>query len=62
LLDSRQFESEADAAKYKLDLDLKHRGDEDVEVVVLSAANLDDLRRTHSRYFKTASEMGASRG
>jgi hypothetical protein len=62
LLNSQRFEMERDAARYRLSLDLEHLGDEDVEVVVLEAANFDDLRRTHSRYFRTATEMGNARG
>jgi hypothetical protein len=33
------------------------RASEDVEVVVLSADSLDELKRTHGRYFKSASEL-----
>jgi hypothetical protein len=29
----------------------------EVEVVLLTAASEDDIRRTHSRYFKTADEL-----
>lgn len=62
LLESQRFEAGPEAARYRLSLDLQHRGDEDVEVVVLEAANFDDLRRTHSRYFRSATEMGNARG
>jgi hypothetical protein len=30
---------------------------DDVEVVVLTAPNLDNIKRTHARYFKTAAEL-----
>jgi|tagenome__1003787_1003787.scaffolds.fasta_scaffold17383525_2 hypothetical protein len=33
------------------------RASEDVEVVVLSADSLDQLKRTHGRYFKSAPEL-----
>ncbi len=33
------------------------RASDDLEVVVLSAASLEELRRTHGRYFKTAREL-----
>jgi hypothetical protein len=62
LLDSKRFESGRDALQYNLSLQLDHFGDNDVEVVVLEAANFDDLRRTHSRYFRSATEMGNARG
>lgn len=35
------------------------RASEDVEVVVLSADSLDELKRTHGRYFKSAPELCA---
>jgi len=34
-----------------------HRHDPDVEVVVLSSSSLDELLKTHSRYFRSAEEI-----
>lgn len=31
--------------------------DPNIEVVLLSARSVDDLRRTHARYFKTVGEL-----
>lgn len=34
-----------------------HRGDPDIEVVVLGSASKDELMKTHSRYFRSATEI-----
>ncbi len=37
----------------------KHRGDPDVEVVVLASDSLESLAATHRRYFKSVTELVA---
>jgi hypothetical protein len=37
--------------------EMHHKDDSDLEVVLLSAPSLDALKQTHSRYFKTDSEL-----
>jgi hypothetical protein len=34
-----------------------HRGDPDIEVVVLGSSSCDELMKTHSRYFRSAEEI-----
>jgi len=34
-----------------------HRGDPDIEVVVLGSDSREELEKTHSRYFRTAREI-----
>lgn len=34
-----------------------HRGDPDIEVVVLGSGSREDLEKTHSRYFRSAQEI-----
>jgi hypothetical protein len=34
-----------------------HRGNLDIEVVVLSSSSRDELMKTHSRYFRSAEEI-----
>jgi hypothetical protein len=49
---------ERDAAlNRRFELELKHRSDPLIEVVVLGAASRDDLMATHARYFKSVSEL-----
>jgi hypothetical protein len=48
----------ADAAAQRAAWEQKYRSSQmDVEVVVLTAPTLDDIKRTHARYFKTAAEL-----
>jgi hypothetical protein len=35
----------------------EHREDPDLEIVLLGANSLDDLKKTHSRYFKTVEQL-----
>ena len=57
LLELYEFDEDSAAYLRRMDLDLKYRPDHDVEVSLLSAPTLDELKRTHSRYFRTLSEM-----
>lgn len=46
-----------DAAQMLVDAEAAARSDPDVQVVLLSAADEADLRRTHARYFETVDEL-----
>lgn len=53
ILTLKEFSEEerTQALSQRFALELQHRESGNVEVVVLGAASLDDLRKTHSRYF-----------
>ena len=38
----------------------EHRGEADIEVVVLGATSWESVRRTHGRYFKDFDELAAA--
>ena len=42
--------------------EVREKDDPDVEVVLLTAPGREALMRTHSRYFKTTSELAAALG
>ena len=50
-------EDRAKAQAERFSIEKRERNDPDVEVVILSAASKDALINTHSRYFKTMSEL-----
>lgn len=52
-LDSYDEEKRSDALLRRAQLEIEHREHAEVEVVVLTAASLDDLKKTHSRYFES---------
>jgi hypothetical protein len=41
----------------RFELERKFRDDPKIEVVMLSASSEEQIRRTHSRYFKTTAEL-----
>jgi hypothetical protein len=58
----REFD-EADrleALEQRFEAESRARGDSDVEVVVLSAPDLDALKKTHARYFKSVEELATA--
>lgn len=62
-----EFEEFADASREKalamrFSREREHRESSSVEVVLLTSESEDHLRRTHSRYFKTAGELAESGG
>jgi hypothetical protein len=59
LLELHEFDQERSAFSRRMELDLKYRPDADVEVSLLSAQTLEELKKTHSRYFRTLSEMAS---
>ena len=54
------FDDSAAGVARRFELERLHRHDNAIEVVLLGAETEDQLRRTHSRYFKTADEIIAS--
>jgi hypothetical protein len=57
LLEEREFADRAAALKARFQLERRHLGDRDIEIVVLGAESAEAIRRTHTRYFQTAAEM-----
>ena len=53
------FEDSALGMKRRFELERLHRDDSSIEVVMLSASSEEQIRSTHSRYFKTLSELVA---
>ena len=47
------------ALKLRFERERRESADRDVEVVLLGAPSLEALKSTHSRYFKTVSELAA---
>ena len=48
----------ADAVGRRVAWEEKYRPEKlDVEVAILTSPSLEDLKRTHARYFKTAAEL-----
>lgn len=52
-------EDRARAVETRFAAEKRERADPDVEVVVLSAPSKEALMKTHSRYFKTISELAS---
>lgn len=49
-------DSQAGMAR-RYELERKHRDEPNIEVVMLGAESEDQIRRTHSRYFKSVGEL-----
>lgn len=62
LLRLEQYESAGSAMQARFKAEAENRGRKDVEVVALSAASEDDLRRTHGRYFLGLDELASRIG
>lgn len=62
LVETREYpgEQRKAALRARFEAEDAHRGDEDLEVVLLGAASLADVQRTHSRYFKSLAEISRS--
>jgi hypothetical protein len=56
-----EFESSSKALDARFAAERLHRGEADIEVVVLTADSKADLRRTHARYFQDVRQL-ANRG
>jgi hypothetical protein len=59
LLSLVEHAKRADALQARFDTEKQHRQDPSIEVVVLTAASEDALRRTHARYFEDVREMAS---
>jgi hypothetical protein len=46
-----------EAIRARFEQERIHRGDADIEVVVLSSSSREELLKTHSRYFRSAEEI-----
>lgn len=57
VLREEPFDDAGEALKERFRTERLYAASDDVEVVVLSAASKDALRRTHARYFLTISEI-----
>ena len=57
LLDVREFDRADKALSERFEAERLYHGSRDVEVVVLGAKSVADLRRTHARYFSTGREL-----
>jgi hypothetical protein len=56
LVRCREYSTQRRALKERFALE-RQPGHAHSEIVVLAARSVDDLRRTHSRYFQSVSEM-----
>jgi hypothetical protein len=61
VLREEPYDDARDALTERFKTERLHRGDPDIEVVVLSAESPDALRRTHARYFLTLSELASDK-
>jgi hypothetical protein len=46
-----------EAIRERFAAEREHRGNSDIEVVVLVSSSQDELRKTHGRYFETPKEI-----
>jgi hypothetical protein len=56
----QRYSDRDDALRARFTEEREHRGDPDIEVVVLGARSGESLRRTHGRYFKDFEQLAAS--
>lgn len=54
-----RFDSASSAMQARFRAEAEMRGRKDVEVVALTAASEDDLKRTHGRYFLGLDELAS---
>lgn len=55
---SAEFVSSDDALTARFAAEKEFRGNDDIEVVVLSAESWDVVKSTHARYFYSTEELG----
>lgn len=60
LVERRRFGDPNEALEARFEAERVHRGDPDIEVVVLSARSLNALRHTHGRYFKDFDQLASA--
>ena len=46
-----------EAIRERFALERAHRGEPDIEIVVLGSSSREELLKTHARYFRSATEM-----
>lgn len=46
-----EFDDPAEAVRVRLEREKEYRDDPNTEVVLVTAESLDDIKKTHSRYF-----------
>lgn len=51
-----EFEDPVEAVRVRMEREKFYRGDPDTEVVLITAHDLDDIKKTHSRYFMNVAE------
>jgi hypothetical protein len=56
----KQYADRNAAIEARFKAEREHAGNPDIEVVVLGARSWDDVKRTHSRYFKRLDQLAAS--
>lgn len=61
LLSERVFEDHRKALEERFRAERMHRGNQDIEVVVLSAESKEALRLTHARYFQSVSSLASAK-
>lgn len=54
---SQRYVSHRQALAARFEAERRHRGDPDIEVVVLGAESWDALQRTHARYFQSLGQL-----
>lgn len=59
LLSEQPFEDHRKALEQRFQAERMHRGNPDIEVVVLSAESRAALRMTHARYFESMSSLAS---
>jgi hypothetical protein len=57
LLVEQEFSDRAAALRARFELERRHLGQKNIEIVVLGADSAEAIRRTHARYFRTAAEL-----
>lgn len=56
-MESFDEDKRSDALHHRSRLEIEYGDQSEIEVVLLSAASLDDLKKTHSRYFESLEAM-----
>lgn len=64
VVDQREYRAEdhAQAVQERFARELARQGEPDIEIILLGAESLDDLKRTHVRFFKSAGELAGILG
>lgn len=60
ILEHASYRDSSRALAARFDAERVHRGQPEIEVVVLGAGSWEELTRTHARYFRDARELAAS--